>query len=305
LTKGLPTSTRPYGGDNDLALMQQFLSAAAVASPPQAYYHPGDLAWNQYRNPELDPRSEVRLWQDRNGNLLGFAWLEEPDGVVMQVRPDLRGAGILEEPMLAWASEQLADPGRNPGGEIWTRSLETDRRLVDLLGSLGFGRDPFHALKMHRGLGGPLPETPSPAGWSVREVEGEGEWEDRVEVHREVWPSSRMTLEAYRRMREAPGYVAELDLVAAGPGGALGAYCICWLDEGSKTGLFEPVGTHPAHRGKGLGRAVVLEGLRMLRALGASSALVTSLHDNEAASGLYESVGFRTVDREYLYGKKL
>jgi mycothiol synthase len=154
-------------------------------------------------------------------------------------------------------------------------------------------------------LGGPLPETPSPAGWTVREVEGEGEWEDRVGVHREVWPSSRMTLEAYRRLREAPGYVAELDLVAAGPGGALGAYCICWLDEGSKAGLFEPVGTHPAHRGNGLGRAVMLEGLRRLRALGASSVLVTSLHDNVAASGLYESVGFRTVNREYLYGKKL
>ena len=49
----------------------------------------------------------------------------------------------------------------------------------------------------------------------------------------------------------------------------------------------------------------MLEDLRRLRALGASSVLVTSLHDNEAASRLYESVGFRTVNREYLYGKKL
>ena len=220
MTTGSATSSRPYGGDNDLALMREFLSAAAAASPPQAYYHPGDLSWNLYRNPELDPRSEVRLWQDRGGNLLGFAWLEEPDGVVMQVRPDLRGTGILEEPILAWASERLADPGRNPGGEIWTRALETDRRLADLLGSLGFERDPFHALKMHRGLGDPMPEAPSPTGWSVREVDGEGEWEDRVEIHREVWQSSRMSLGAYRRLREAPGYMAELDLVAVGPGGA-------------------------------------------------------------------------------------
>jgi mycothiol synthase len=252
-----------------------------------------------------DPRSGCGKWQERDGDLLGFAWLEEPDGVVMQVRPDLRGAGTIEVPMLVWASEQLADPGRNPGGEIWTRALDTDRGLVDLLGGLGFERDPFHALKMHRGLRGPLPEVPSPAGWTVREVDGEGEWEDRVEIHREVWPSSRMTLGAYRRLREAPGYAAGLDLVAVGPGGALGSYCICWLDSRSKTGLFEPVGTHPAHRGKGLGRAVMLEGLRRLRALGARSALVTSLHDNEAASGLYGAVGFRTVDREYLYGKKL
>ncbi len=72
MTTGSATSSRPYGGDNDLALMRGFLSAAAAASPPQAYYHPGDLSWNLYRNPELDPRSEVRLWQDRGGDLLGL-----------------------------------------------------------------------------------------------------------------------------------------------------------------------------------------------------------------------------------------
>ncbi len=48
----------------------------------------------------------------------------------------------------------------------------------------------------------------------------------------------------------------------------------------------------------------MLEGLWRLHALGARSALVTSLHDNEAASELYESGGFRTLDREYLYGRK-
>ena len=42
MTTGSATSSRPYGGDNDLALMREFLSAAA--SPPQAYYHPGDLS---------------------------------------------------------------------------------------------------------------------------------------------------------------------------------------------------------------------------------------------------------------------
>lgn len=55
----------------------------------------------------------------------------------------------------------------------------------------------------------------------------------------------------------------------------------------------------------GLGKAVMLEGLRRLRERGARSALVTAVHDNEAARSLYESVGFETVNREYLYGRKL
>ncbi|MGI8859588.1 MAG: GNAT family N-acetyltransferase, partial [Rubrobacteraceae bacterium] len=58
----------------------------------------------------------------------------------------------------------------------------------------------------------------------------------------------------------------------------------------SRTGLFEPVGTHPVHRRKGFGLAVMMEGLRRLRALGAEDALVTRVGGNEAAARLYESV---------------
>jgi ribosomal protein S18 acetylase RimI-like enzyme len=45
------------------------------------------------------------------------------------------------------------------------------------------------------------------------------------------------------------------------------------------------------------------EGLRRLRAIGAQTAFVTTIHDNEAARSLYESVDFYTINRERLYGK--
>jgi len=117
--------------------------------------------------------------------------------------------------------------------------------------------------------------------------------------------ASRVTLASYRRLRTAPGYDPALDIVAARPDGSFDSYCICWFDAASGTGLFEPVGTHPAHRRKGLGRAVMLEGLRRLRAFGAESALITYIGGNEPAARLYESVGFEAVDREHLYGRKL
>ena len=47
------------------------------------------------------------------------------------------------------------------------------------------------------------------------------------------------------------------------------------------------------------------EGLRRPRDLGAGPALVTAVRRNEAAARLYESMGFRTVNRERLYGKEL
>lgn len=283
--------------------MLGFLSSATSVSAPGAYWHPGDVIWGMYQNTIFDPHREVRLWEDGD-ELLGFAWLEEPDGVVTQVHPRLRGS--LEREMLDWAARQTrAVYAERAGDELWTRVPEGDPRVPAFLIALGFVRDPDHALKMFRELDGSLPRPAPLDGWTIREVGGEGEWEARVETHREVWHPSRVTLEAYRRLRSAPGYDPRLDLVSVAPDGTFGSYCICWFDRGSRTGLFEPVGTRPACRGMGLGRAVMLEGLYRLRDLGARAAAVTAIHDNDAAIRLYESVGFKTVNREHLYGKKL
>jgi ribosomal protein S18 acetylase RimI-like enzyme len=80
--------------------------------------------------------------------------------------------------------------------------------------------------------------------------------------------------------------------------------CGCWFDPESRTGLFEPLGTSTTYRGKGLGKSVMFEGLRRRRELGAHTAFVTALHDNEPARNLYESVGSEAVNRERLYGQK-
>jgi ribosomal protein S18 acetylase RimI-like enzyme len=126
-----------------------------------------------------------------------------------------------------------------------------------------------------------------------------------VNIHRDVWHPSKVTLEAYRRMRGIAGYTPELDLVAVAPDGTFAAYCICWLDPVNKIGEFEPVGTRSAFRGKGVGKAVMLEGLRRLRAFGMQTAIVCSVGSNTAAWKLYESVGFRAYNRSFDYSKQL
>jgi hypothetical protein len=34
------------------------------------------MLWLLYRDRGYDPRTEVRLWEDRGEELIGFAWLE-------------------------------------------------------------------------------------------------------------------------------------------------------------------------------------------------------------------------------------
>jgi mycothiol synthase len=154
---------------------------------------------------------------------------------------------------------------------------------------------------MRRDLDQPIPRTALPEGWFVSHVKAENEFEQRVALHREVWHPSKVTLESYRRLRTIAGYTPELDLVAISPEGTFASYCICWLDPVSKIGEFEPVGTRSAFRGKGLGKAVMLEGLRRLKASGMQTAIVYSLGSNQASRKLYESVGFEVYNMLYGY----
>ncbi len=70
--------------------------------------------------------------------------------------------------------------------------------------------------------------------------------------------------------------------------------CTVWFDDVTRTGDFEPVGTAPAHQRRGLGKAVMCEGLRRLKRMGATLAFVGSY--TPPAHALYASVGFTEYD---------
>jgi predicted GNAT family acetyltransferase len=83
------------------------------------------------------------------------------------------------------------------------------------------------------------------------------------------------------------------------------AFALVWFDAANGAGLFEPVGCHPDHRRRGLATALLCEGLRRLRDLGATHALVANRVGNEAAGALYESVGFAPDGRSRTWRKPL
>src|SRR6266540_3281242 len=104
-------TSRMFEGDADLLRMRDFLIAANASGRP-GYWHIGDLIWGVYQNTIFDPRASIRLWEDAGGELLGFAWREEPDGLSIQVHPRLRGSGLLEQQMLDWGAAICARPSR-------------------------------------------------------------------------------------------------------------------------------------------------------------------------------------------------
>ena len=75
---------------------------------------------------------------------------------------------------------------------------------------------------------------------------------------------------------------------------------IMWLDEVNKSAEFEPVGTHPGYRRRGLARAMMLHGMHRARAAGATHMTVACLGaaGHPEARRLYYGLGFRELSRD-------
>lgn len=299
-------TSRMYDSDDDVAVLTGLVSE--ISDPKRANaWHAGDVVWALFQNVVDDPFHNLRLWEDEEGVAQAFAWFH-PRGMEALIcrRPHLRDDETLLDAMYDWATQravQTATGERAP--VLHTQALESDTALISYLTARGFTPDGRSYVHLRRRLDGEIPAPSLPAGWAVRHVGGEEEWQRRVDTHREVYHPSRVTLEAYRRLRRADLYRPELDLVVVSPEGEFAAYCICWYDPNARIGEFEPVGTRPAYRRRGLGRALMFAGQRRLRNLGARTAIVLTSGDNAPAIALYESAGFRLMDRDLLYERPL
>lgn len=138
-----------------------------------------------------------------------------------------------------------------------------------------------------------------PAGFRFRTADEAGP-QAAVQAHVDAWAPSTYTAEGYEGVRQMAAYRGDLHVLVEAPDGTMAASTIMWLDEANKTAEFEPVGTHPDYRRRGLGRAMLLHGMQLARAAGASRMTVACLGapGHPAARGLYYGVGFRELTRD-------
>ncbi|MBI3241641.1 MAG: GNAT family N-acetyltransferase [Chloroflexi bacterium] len=305
---------RPYQDSSDLDRMLSILIEGRKADNGTYYVHTGDLSWWLfYHDPEEPLWEQIALWEDDDGQTLGWALFTPNDGFFdLFVHPSLTGTQRARQ-MHAWAEEQIAEKVKARGGKtirvMWV--FETDAARRQLLEERGFslaGPDSHLGQMIYftRSLAEPVARPTLPDGFVVRSTAGEREVEARAAAQygafQSKWQWDRYVAR-FRRFMQSPVYDPERDVAAVAPEGRFAAFCIFWLDPVNKVSLFEPVGTHPDFQKRGLGKAVLLEGLRRMKANVMETAIVCAEADNQAAVRLYESVGFRVANKLCMYVK--
>src|SRR5579862_81051 len=311
-------SSRAYSGSADLDRLIDFAQKTTGARFPRStYMKGGDVVWMLF-TPGFDPEPNLRLWFDGDG-LVAYAWFEPPLNVDFDIRATASDNDLLGDEILRWAEDRRRSLAR-PGNEqipkayamlgentVSTKALESDRHRLSLLQRNGYQRtDRFHVLYSRSLVDAPIAQPDLDAGLRLRHAT-DADLDARVEVHRDawsIWGQSKVTVETYCRLRSAPLYDPELDVVLEDSNGKFLSYCIGWLDAANGIGHFEPVGCRPDFAGRGYARAVTIEGLRRMQARGLHTALVGTESVNQRARVLYPSCGFVEVDRAHYYVKE-
>ncbi len=308
--------SRAYSGAADLDLLIDFARKTTAARWPRStYMKAGDVVWGLGSG----ECANICLWFD-NDDLAAYAWFDPPLYFDFDIGPDVSLDDSLAGEILKWAEGQrrsLLHPGSKKIPKAWamlgentlsTHVLDSDPERIALLKRNGYTRagrfDVLYSLSL---VAAPIAQPKLAAGLRLRHAT-DADLEARVDVHRDawsVWGPSKITIDGYRKLRSAPLYDPELDVVLEDATGRFLSYCIGWQDTANRIGHFEPVGCRPDFTGRGYARAVTIEGLRRMQSRGLHTALVATASVNDRARVLYPSCGFVEVDRAYYYVKEL
>ena len=294
-------ASRTFDSEADYTAMRRLLVEILARTGLPVYATIGNLDW--WRVAEDDPRAiyQTHLWFDGD-RLVAFAWPIEGQ-VDILIHPDYPQ---LHDAALAWSERYFAAHAAEGAVAPWVAWAFTgDAARIAALERRGYRRTERGLVLYTQPVPDPAPEPVLPDGYTIRAVQGLAEVEKRVAVQRAAFESTWMTAERHARVRNSPTYRPELDLVAVAPGGEFAAFALLWFDEANRLGIFEPVGVAVGYQRRGLGRAVMAEGLRRLAAAGTRVAGVETGIEHQAARRLYEASGFSLLDIDYEWARQL
>lgn len=242
---------------------------------------------------------KIGIWQD-DEQIVGVSTFDSQLGNAFCLT--LPGYGFLKKEMLLYAKDNLSN-----GGKFGVIIADTDLEFQDISAKLGFSATEEKESDAIFYLDKTSTEYDLPDGFHIttmketfdfyqylrvlwkgfnHELNGEGEFQFSKEKE---WSCKEAMIR--------PNVDLNLKVAAVAPDGNFAAYCGMWYDPKAGYAVIEPVATDPKYRKMGLGKAVVLEGIRRVGQLGAETALVGS------SQQFYYSIGLRPFNTSTIWKK--
>lgn len=296
---------RLFEKEEDFLRMQNLIRENYLYSDRQLSPSPSDLDyWRYIYDESPDGVKGAKLWfDDENGKVLAFGWMNED--AVDFVCHDKQEA--LQNQIIEWTEEErLKAEDDEVVNCLYIFDCDKEGEAIAL--QKGYRKSKVFNYYGKRDLKEPIPRAQLPDGYTIKSIETEEEIRMRAGMN--DLAGNEITPDKYKYfMKHANTYRQDLDLIAVSPDGEVAGFCTVWYDDVCKVGMFEPYAVHCDHLRKGLGRSLLLEGMRRLFALGCLAVYVTHAgldsDESDPALALNEAVGFKKVADNYLWYKKL
>ncbi len=302
----------------DIPALIDFYNALEAVEPTDASYSVAEYtrAYNEAINRNASTRYVARLINPdgSEGKLFGYGMVHKADNdrtawSRLNVLPEYRGRGL---GMAIY--QQLRETVREKWATEWRVALHQSWQLaIEFWERRGFVIDRY-SWDMRLAADVAVPAAQLPDGFTLRnhvpEQDDETLWQvsnESFAQHPWFHPS---TLEERVYGTQQPGFQPSNILYACNAEGAVAGYC--WTSTSEEemqrrnllVGWVQELGVIPAYQGRGLGRALLLSGIRYLRqSVEEIELAVEGL--NAKALLLYESVGFRICNGQVNMERKL
>lgn len=250
-------------------------------------------------------RATTRIWR-RDQKITGFAFVDDFNNLWFDTDAEFPLLDELETEIIGWGvvcmERRINETGMDATLDCCCEA--NDHHRIGVLEKHGFTLEQVRSLQYARPLNGQIAEYPVPTGFSMRCVKGKEEVEQLVDLHRAAFGTNNMTVEYRLAMMRTPQYMQEMDLVAVAPNNELAAFCVCGFEDADKkSGYCDPIGTHPAYRRIGLGKALLSAGLMTLKNAGATTVGFGTSSENTAMQKLADVMGFTCVSEKVWFSK--
>jgi mycothiol synthase len=290
---------RPYQSEDDYWNIRRFLCQVFLLNERR------ELSWNvarfdywrwHYIQNKLirGPMERVTiLWSTPGGDLVGVLHPFGEGEMRIHVHPRYNTPELVSE-MFAYAEENFRELLQSGRWGVYTPVFSDDAQRQQILADRGYEKGLGKSRHWFRDLDAPLPGATVAQGYTVRSM-------GTIEEHpARSWASWRAfhadegdenydhDWSWFQNVQSAPLYRRDLDIVATDPKGEICSFCTIYYDDYTRSAVCVLVGTAAEYQRRGLGKAVILEGMRRLKLMGCNRVFATAYEP--PAEALYSSV---------------